>query len=250
VLQASEGGSFSVGNRKFEIKQSVTPRPLLTPPASASPEGVPVPVPTNLRTQRIPRLSRISPLRLTTLSPATDKMVVSKSALLGFCLTSFAGGIVMTLAVERAHTRAAEAPREPEPVVLKTTPVENVPLAVPPPILAPATTPAPAATSAAAAEALVVQLPPAPAAREQAKPTRPAAAIAAPVVHVAHKIVAAPPTPPPVPARTVAAAAPARPVAPRKQTREAESSPTEAAPDEDPVLPTATKKKWSDPFDQ
>jgi hypothetical protein len=255
VLQASEGGSISVGNRKFKIRQSVTPRPLLTPPPSASPEGVPVAMPTNLRTDRISRRSRISPLRLSTLSPATDKMVVSKSALVGFCLTSFAGGIAMTLAVDRMHARAAEAPREPEPIVLKTTPAETAPAAAmvaPPPAVAPAPAPAaPVAASPAAAEAVVVQLPPPPPVHdEKVKPTKAAAPVATSVAHVAHKIVAAPLIPPPAPAGKVAAAAPARPVAPRKQPRAAESNPTEAAPDEDPVLPTATKKKWSDPFAQ
>lgn len=256
MLQASEGGSFSVGNRKFKIRQSVTPRPLLTPPSSASGEGVPVAMPTDLRTERIARasrpsrLSRISPLRLTTLSPATDKMVVSKSALVGFCLTAFAAGVVITLAVDRAHTRAAESPREPDPVVLKTTPVETAPAAptaAARQAVAPA--PAPAATSAAAAEALVVQLPPPPE-PEQVKPTKPAAPIAAPSSAARKVSAAAPGLPPAAPARKVGAAAPARPAAPRKPTRAAESNPTEAAPDEDPVLPATTKKKWSDPFEQ
>jgi hypothetical protein len=208
-------------------------------------------MPTNLRTERISRfsrMSRISPLRLTTLSPATDKMVVSKSALVGFCLTAFAGGVVMTLAVDRAHMRAAEAPRELEPVVLKTTPVETASavarLAVPP-------APAPAATSPAAVEALIVQLPPPspPPEQEPVKPMKAVAPIAAPAA-AARKISAAVPSLGPPPARKIPATAPARPAVPRKQTRAAESNPTEAAPDEDPVLPATTKKKWSDPFAQ
>lgn len=261
MLQASEGGSFSVGNRKFKVRASVTPRPALTPPSSASLEGVPVAMPTNLRTSR---MSRLSPLRLSTLSPATDKMVVSKSALVGFCLTAFAGGVVMTLAVDRIHARAAESPREPEPIVLKTTPLETTPAAAEPVAVPAAAVPAPAAavaapavavpapvaaTSPAAAEAVVVQLPPSE--PEKETPKKAAAPIQAPAAHPERKIAAATPAPGPAPsaARKVAAATPARVVAPRKQTHASESSPTEAAPDEDPVLPTATKKKWADPFD-
>jgi hypothetical protein len=265
VLQASEGGSFSVGKRKFKVKQSVTPRPVLKPPASGSLEGVPVAMPTNLRTSR---MSRLSPLRLTTLSPATDKMVVSKSALVGFCLTAFAGGVVMTLAVDRAHARAAEPPREPEPVVLKTTTLEAAPAAVapptalaPPPIV-PAAAPAPPAAaprpavaapavptvaSPSATEALVVQMAAPPEQENQAAKTTPHP-LPASAVHVARKVAAPAPVPAPAPhaARKVAAAGPVRP---RKQAHAIESSPTEAAPDEDPALPTTTKKKWADPFD-
>jgi hypothetical protein len=281
VLQASEGGSFSVGNRKFKVRQSVTPRPELTPPSSDSLERVPDMLPTNLRPNRmspVARLRRLSPLRLTTLatlSPATDKMVVSKSALVGFCLTAFAGGVALTLTVDRLHARAAEPAREAEPVVLKTTPLETAPAAAAPGTPAPAIPAAPAlaapiASPPAAAEAVVVQLPP-PAESQANKPNKetpkaaPAPAPAEPAVHSARKVAVATPVPAPAPhklaaatpvaepapppARKVAAAAPAHAVAPRKQAKAVESSPTEAAPEEDPVLPTATKKKWSDPFD-
>ncbi len=248
MLQASEGGSISVGNRKFRVRESVTPRPLPTPPSSASLEGIPIAMPFNAKL-RTDRISRISPLRLSMLAPATDKMVVSKSALIGFCLTSFAAGIAMTLTVDRVHARAAEAPREPEPIVLKTTPLEpgldsprtGAPLAVAPTERARAAT-APAAPAAAtpvaapvpaASEALVVQLSPPLAPMEKKKKAllqRPA-----PVAHAARK---------------VAAAAPVHPVTPHKRpAAAAESNPTEAAPD-DPVLPASTKKKWADPFDQ
>lgn len=247
MLQASEGGSFSVGKRDFKVKASGTPPPLLTRPSSALLEGVPVAMPTNLRTSR---MSRLSPLRLTTLSPATDKMVVSKSALIGFCLTAFAGGVVMTLAVDRMHARAAETPREPEPVVLRTTPLEPAPepvAAVPAPASVAEVAPAPA-TAPAAAEAVVVQLPPSEPKNETPKK---AAARIPPASHPARKVAEAPPAPAPAPpaARKVTAATPAHAVAPRKQTHAVESSPTEAAPEEDSALPTTTKKKWIDPFD-
>jgi hypothetical protein len=214
---------------------------------------------------RADRVSRLSPLRLSMLAPATDKMVVSRSALVGFCLTSFAGGIVMTLAVDRAHTRAVEPPRESDPIVLKTTPLDPaadlprapapVAAAPAPAALAPATpaavapAPAPAATrvpaapvataSPAAAEAVVVQLSP---------PQRIPLPLPAPAAHAARKVAVEPPAA--HAARKVAVAAPVvRGATPRKRTSATvESSPTEAAPAEDPVLPATTKKKWSDPF--
>ena len=273
MLQASEGGSISVGNRKFKVRAERDAAAASTPPSSASLEGIPIAMPNaKLRTDRI---SRISPLRLSMLAPATDKMVVSKSALIGFCLTSFAAGIAMTLTVDRVHARAAEAPREPEPIVLKTTPLEAAapavappaalapPPAVPAPVAAPAApAPAPAvhapalpaAPAPAAAEAVVVQLPPSEPEKKVA--AKPAVPILAPAAHPARKIAtvtaAATPLPAPAPpaARKVAAATPpAHAVAPRKPAHATESSPTEAAPDEDPMLPTATKKKWADPFD-
>jgi translation initiation factor IF-2 len=278
VLQASEGGSFSVGNRKFKIKASVTPPPLATPPAApslaaaASVEGVPATMLPNTPTDRIPiseRISRVSPVRLSMLAPATDKMVVSKSALVGFCLTSFAAGIVMTLAVDRVHARASEAPpvpRDPEPVVLKTTPIEAP---TPAPAAAPVAPAAPAAKQAsdtptqpaettaktdtkaapptgaetAAADAVVVQLPPV----EAKAPVGPKAPVQA-KAPVDRKATILPP--PARSAHKVAAAAPVHPAAQHKSAGPAvESDPLEATPDEDSPLPARTKKKWADPFE-
>src|SRR4029077_10256230 len=121
------------------------------------------------------RISRVSPLRLSTLAPATDKMVVSKSALVGFCLTAFAAGVVITLAVDRVHARA-ESPREAEPIVLQTTSIQDP--SRPVPAAAPATAPAPAA---AADDAVVVQLPTA--SEKPAPVAAPAQPIAAAPVH-------------------------------------------------------------------
>jgi hypothetical protein len=245
VLQASKGGSFSVGNRKFKHKESVTPRPLPTPPSSAALEGIPTVIRgnANLRTDRI---SRISPLRLSMLAPATDKMVVSRSAFIGFCLTAFAGGIVLTLAVDRVHARAAEAPREPEPVVLKTIPLEPA-LDSPVPAAPLAATPAPAAPAPAAPAPTA----PAPVAHAPAAAPAAADAVVVQLPSVEMKAPTSRPGPAPHPARKVAATTPARVVAPRKRSAPAaEGNPTETAPDEDPLLPTATKKKWTDPFAQ
>jgi fused signal recognition particle receptor len=225
VLQATEGGSFSVGNRKFKIEASGTPPPLV--PAVPA-EGTPVAMPAQIPTERIPRRS---PLRLSLLAPATDKMVVSRSALIGLCLTAFAGGVVITLAVDRVHASASEAfTHAPDPVLLQPTPIpEPAPRDVPAP-----TPPATAARALPAADPVVVQLP-----RDTEKPfpTAPTA---------------------PRPMRQVAAApvhaSAARSSASQKKTAALpESAPTEAAPDDqstDSALPTPIKKKWVDPFAQ
>jgi hypothetical protein len=249
VLQSSEGGSFSVGNRKFRVKRSVTPP--VTPVSVAPLEGVPVAMPTNLLTERIPPRARSS--RFSTLAAATDKIVISKNVLIGLCLTTFAFGIVTTLAVDRVHARAGEAPppREQEPVVLQTTPIEpearpaaEPPSAAPAPSSPPPSLAAPPSAlpavqpQAAAAEAVVVQLPP-----------------------IAEKVVGklAAPLPPPPASRTARQVASmsvrATPPATRKRagaTAQVDSSftATEAAPDEEPALPAPIKKKWVDPFDQ
>ncbi len=170
--------------------------------------------------------------------------------LFGLCLTTFALGIVTTLAIDHMHARASEAaaPRDSEAVVLQTTPIE--PLAKPAPVAAvpapPPPAPLPSAAAvlpqAAAAEAVVVQLP-----ATAEKPTgrfaeKPAGR---PLAH--------PPVPPP--ARAARAGAPIRATAshPRtsaKPTSDSSGAGTEAAPDEVPATPAATKKKWVDPFEQ
>jgi hypothetical protein len=256
VLQSPEGGFLSVGNRKFRVKRSLTP-PLA--PVSAAPlEGMPVAMPANLLTERIPPRARSS--RFSTLAAATDRIVVSRNVLIGLCLTTFAFGIVTTLAVDHIHARASEAaaPREPDPVVLQTTPIEleskpstaavaaPTPPSPPPPSAVPSA-PSPTASpavqpTAAAAEAVVVQLPPTPE-KPSAKPAETAAAHA----HL--------PLPAPRAVHQLAAAAVRTPPAPRNRAGapgQSRSSPsaTEAAPDEDPVTPAPTKKKWVDPFDQ
>ncbi len=253
MLQSPEGGSFSVGNRKFRVKRSVTPP--LTPVSPAPLEGIPLAMPANMVTERIP--PRVRSSRFSTLAAATDKIVISKNVLIGLCLTTFAFGIVTTLAVDHIHARASEAlaAREPEPVVLQTTPIEPVaPPSAPaaaapaPPAPSPASPPSsppPSAAlqpQAAAAEAVVVQLPPI-AEKSEDKSADKSAAHA----HL----------PPPAPSRSgrqvSGAAVRATPPATRKRVSttarsDSSSTATEAAPDEDPARPAPTKKKWVDPF--
>ena len=167
MLQSPEGGSGSVGNRRVRIRRSVTPP--LTPVSVMPGEGVPVAMPGNMLTDRIPPRARSS--RFSTLAAATDKIVISRNVLLGLCLSAFAFGIVTTLAIDRMHARASEAlaTREPEPVVLQTTPIE--PASKPAPAAAVPTPPPSSSLSSspslavavqpqAAADAVVVQLPP------------------------------------------------------------------------------------------
>jgi hypothetical protein len=245
VLQSPEGGFLSVGNRRFRIRRSVTPP--LTPVSVRPLEGVPVTMPANM-TERIP--PRVRSSRFSTLAAATDKITISRNVLFGLCLTTFAFGIVTTLAVDHMHARASEAPatREPEPVVLQTTPIEPVvksppAAAVPAPPL-PSSFPAssPALPQAAATDAVVVQLP---SIAEKSMEKAPGKSLA----HL--------PAPPASRGARLIAAAPVRatPTTPHKRastTMESDSSSagTEAAPDEAPAMPAPTKKKWVDPFDQ
>jgi len=250
VLQSPEGGFLSVGNRRFRIRRSVTP-PLTSVPVRPL-EGVPVTMPGNMLTERIP--PRVRSSRFSTLAAATDKITISRNVLFGLCLTTFAFGIVTTLAIDHMHARASEAPapREPEPVVLQTTPIE--PVAKPAPAAAVPAPPPPSSLrlpssssspivlpQAAAADAVVVQLPPA--AEKSADRSA-----GKPLAHL--------PVPPPSRSARPIAAAPVRatPTATHNRTSttlqsDSSSSGTEAAPDEDPA-PAVSKKKWVDPFDQ
>lgn len=238
MLQASEGGSVSVGKQYFKVKASGTPPPVVVPMSATRLEGTPVAMPPNLPKDRI--AARVPSSRFSTLAAATDKIVVSRNVLIGLCLTTFAFGIVTTLAADRIHTRASEAPsqREPEPVVLQTTPIEPDLKAGPAaPAHAAQAAPAPAAQAApapaeatlpAAADAVVVQLPPA--------------------SETTHR-----PTVRPSPPRAVrqVAAAPARtsPTTRKRTSAVVGSAPTKAAPGDRP-LTAPVKKKWVDPFEQ
>ena len=219
-------------------------------------------MPPNLLTERLPPRARSS--RFSTLAAATDKIVVSRNVLIGLCLTAFAFGIVTTLTVDHFHARASEAamPREPEPVVLQTTPIElearpaaaTAPAPARPALPPSSPPPSPAASTAvqprAAAEAVVVQLPPIAERPVDKSAAKPAARAHLPPL-------AAPRSTPSLAVRQLAAAAvrTSPPPATRKGTgatapRGASPSATEAAPDEDPVMPAPAKKKWVDPFDQ
>ena len=270
MLQASEGGSVSVGNQKFKVKEGMTPTPI----PLALREGLPGAMSANIRT---PRTTRAPSSRFSTLAAATDKIVVSKNVLIGLCLTTFAFGIVTTLAVDRIHARASEAVplHEPEPVVLQTTPIEPDPKA--PAAAAAAVQAAPTAAAQAApapaAQAAPTPAQPAPAPAVQAAPTpaqaapAPTQATSAPAVEAAPAaaaeavVVQLPPAsetaprlaarPSPPRALRQAAAGPVRaaPMTRKRASAAVESDPTEAAPDNAP-LPAPVKKKWVDPFDQ
>ena len=198
-------------------------------------------MPANMLTDRVSPRARSS--RFSTLAAATDKIVISRNVLVGLCLTTFAFGILTTLAVDHMHARASEAPagREPEPVVLQTTPIEPpvkpAPVAAvpaPPPSSSPAVLP-----QAAASEAVVVQLPP---------------IAEKPADKSAGKLLARLPPSPSRGARPIAAGpVRATAVASHKRTsatvhRDSSSGATEAAPDEAPARPAPSKKKWVDPF--
>ena len=71
MLQSPEGGFLSVGNRRFRIRRSVTPP--LTPVSVTPLEKVPVAMPANMLTERIP--PRVRSSRFSTLPAATDKIV-------------------------------------------------------------------------------------------------------------------------------------------------------------------------------
>jgi predicted outer membrane lipoprotein len=245
VLQSPEGGFLSVGNRRFRIRRSVTPP--LTPVSVRPLEGVPVTMPANMLTERIPPRARSS--RFSTLPAATDKITISRNVLFGLCLATFAFGILTTLAIDHMHARASEAPaaRDLEPVVLQTTPIE--PAARPTPataVAAPQPSSFPSSSASppqpAAADAVVVQLP---SVAEKSGEKSPG------------KLLAHLPAPPPSRGARLIAAAPVRatPATPHPRTSttlqsDSSSTGTEAAPDEGPAMPSPTKKKWVDPFDQ
>jgi hypothetical protein len=254
VLQASEGGSFSGGKQNFKVKASGTPPPVVVPMSATRLEGTPVAMPPNLPKDRI--AARVPSSRFSTLAAATDKIVVSRNVLIGLCLTTFAFGIVTTLAADRIHARASEAPsqREPEPVVLQTTPIEPD-LKAGPAAPAPAAqaAPAPAAKAAPAPAAKAAPAPAAQAAPAPAEATLPAAADAVvvqlpPASETTHR-----PTVRPSPPRAVrqVAAAPARtsPTTRKRTSAVVGSAPTKAAPGDRP-LTAPVKKKWVDPFEQ
>ncbi len=222
MLQSPEGGFLSIGSRKFRVRRSLTPP--LTPATVAPLEKAPVTMPANMLTERT--RPRVRSSRFSTLPAATDKIVISRNVLLGLCLTTFACGILTTLAIDRLHARASEAPasRDPDPIVLRTTPIE------------------PPANPAPAAEAVVVQLPPA-AEKAAERAAGKAVARLAPVASRVARPSAAGPV------RTPATAAS------HKRTRatapgDSSATATEAAPDAEPAMPAPTKKKWVDPFDQ
>jgi hypothetical protein len=202
VLQASEGGSVSLGRSLYKVKAGGTPTP--APQVNVNPGGVPVMVPpTSVLTDRISRNVSAPSIRSSAIAKPGE-VVLSKNTLIGLCLTAFACGIVTTLAIDRlGHTRASEhemaTAREAEPTA--------APAPAPEPVPVPAAQPAAATPAAAAADPVVVKLPavvdvatpPAPAASPR-KPLRPLPAKPAPLHKKLTSDLATDSTPAPSPA--------------------------------------------------
>ena len=220
MFQASEGGSVSVGRRKFQSKTGATPAPLSRLEAAPRP----------MRGYGTDRISRIAGLTPISSAPLSREVVLSKTSLAGICLITFACGIVTTVMVDRARSRAGDqvATREPDPGLTRTA-SEPAPIA---PAPAPAATaPAmPTAPSAAATDPLVVQMPN----LDEASRTRTIHAVpVAPVrPRVAEAPIAAPKSKPPTAVAPAAAAlkAKAAPAAPAAVVGQAKPAPAVVAP--------------------
>ena len=156
MFQASEGGSVSVGRRKFQSNTGATP----TPAPLSKLEAAPRPV-RGYGTDRISRIERIAGMTPIS-SPAVSsrEVVLSKTSLVGICLITFACGIVTTVMVDRARSRTVDqlAAREPDPSFTRPTSAPT-PIAPPPTATATATAASATASVAAAADPLVVQMP-------------------------------------------------------------------------------------------
>jgi hypothetical protein len=177
LLQASEGGSVSLGRRKFRSKSDATPT--LKPKFEAAPNAI-----AGKRADNIPRAGAITPVSSpTTTTTAMPMVELSKTSLAGICLIAFACGIVTTVLVDRAVPRSSDrdaVARDPDSLPLRTTNAPSgdlqetparaapVPVAPPAPIFRAAAASAPVATrpretaaaiTPASEEAVVVQMP-------------------------------------------------------------------------------------------
>ena len=214
MLQASEGGSVSLGRSLYKVKAGGTPTP--APQVNVNPGGVPIMVPaTSVLTDRISRTASSPSIRSSSIAKPGE-VVLSKNTLVGLCLTALACGIVMTLAIDRGgHTRVTEhdatehegtSARESQ-----TTATRPVPEAAPTPTVH-------AVTAAPAADPVVVKLPA--------------------VVDVA--------SPPPPAARK-----PPRPGVPVKPAAVHKKPAFDLAAESTPApSPASAPKKWVDPFEQ
>jgi len=221
VLQASEGGSVSLGRSQHRAKTGQTP----TPGPHLNPAGVPKMVArTSVLTDRIVRGATPPGIRSSAIAKAGE-VVLSKNTLLGLCLTAFAFGIVTTLAIERGgHSRALEheaasaRPIDPPTDPTITRPAEPAPVA-----------PA-AAVAPPPSDPVVVKLAPA----AETKPVPPPAALPRKVQAAAAHV--APAAAPPVRPAPVRAKRPTKPAA--------------TPADDFGAAPAAPAKKWVDPFEQ
>jgi hypothetical protein len=219
LLQASEGGSVSLGRRKFRSKSGATPT--LKPKFEAAPNAI-----AGTRADNIPRAGAITPVSSPTATTAMPMVELSKTSLAGICLIAFACGIVTTVLVDRAVPRTNDrdaVARDPDALPLRTasaasgemqeTPARtaSTPVAPPAPIFRAAAASAPVAArpqetgqavTPASEGAVVVQMP---SLGGPAKGTAHGAHAAAPH-NAAHQHSSPTPTPPKG-KRTVASAA-------------------------------------------
>ena len=167
MFHASEGGPVSVGRPKFRSRSGATPTPAPQNKFEAVPVGIP-----GYRTDRISRIGGMTPASSPAPASITE-IVLSKTSLAGICLIAFACGIVTTVMVDRAPSRASEhevAARQPEPAAPQAAPAAAQVAAArvaarptaPAPLAQVQATPAPTAaapTAATAGEPVVVQMP-------------------------------------------------------------------------------------------
>jgi hypothetical protein len=165
VFQASEGGSVSVGRRKFQSKIGATPA------APIRYQSIPGAVPAT-------QLSRGSGMTPTSSPTLEGGVTLSKTSFTGICLITFACGIVTTVAVDRVRSRTNERDvgardSDPSAMAAATAPIAaaEIPATSKQAVAAPAGQPAaartavahaaaaPAPVEAAAADSVVVPMP-------------------------------------------------------------------------------------------
>ncbi len=151
MLQASEGGRVYLGRSALEIKLRETPAPDATeatpvPMAFVPTERVSLPAPIEPPS---PRLQPFGAHSSDDEERPERQIALTRSTLIGICLTAFACGIVTTVALDRHHFRTLEHELRAaeQAVVAPPSPPEPVQEA-----------PAPQAPAAPVAAPVVVQL--------------------------------------------------------------------------------------------
>ena len=245
MLQASEGGRVYLGRSALEIKLRETPGSTAFDASEATPvpmafgptERVSLPAPIEPPS---PRLQPFSGDRSAEERP--DKQIlITRSTLVGICLTAFACGIVTTVALDRHHFRALEhelrAHDTEQAAALPAPPPVPVPVLVPVPVIEPPAAAAPAVASGPVVVQLGTQ------AAAPAEPSKPADAPAKPAEAASKAAVDSPPRTATATARVAVARTPRPAAAPRPAVHHkaaAETAPDDPAPGGD----------WVDPFAQ
>ena len=246
VIQASDGGRVYVGKSALETKLRETP--------IASAYGNDEPTPTPVVALSTERMVFDAPIeqpaanagRAEPVAPVVEEQIarhgwLTKSTMVGLCLSAFACGIITTVMFDHQHLRALERQVHAQAEALATA--TRAPAPAEP---APAAAPAKAAPAEPAppppAEPIVEQLPPAPTASAAAMPAAPvqAAVTAAPA---ADKLGEAAPLPQKAPGPRLTAARTPRPPAPRAAVRRRSTPPAESGGADEPAA-----TPWVDPF--